>query len=130
MFTVTDMIRLVGNVPNEGRLEIYHENKWGTVCDDGFDEMDEIVVCRQLGYTQPKNFSRGNSTTPGKGSIWLDEVECTSSHVRLSQCSSRGWGVSDCHHSDDVSVACEGKSIRLQNAVVVVSHTNCVWELS
>ena len=44
-------IRLVnGSNEGEGRLEIFHDGQWGTVCDDYFGEAETKVVCRMLGY--------------------------------------------------------------------------------
>ncbi len=35
--------------PFSGRLEIYINNQWGTVCDDGFRQTEAERACRQLG---------------------------------------------------------------------------------
>jgi len=35
--------------PYEGRLEIYHDGAWGTICSHGFDNRDATVACRNLG---------------------------------------------------------------------------------
>ena len=102
------MVRLVGAAANEGRVEIFHDRQWGTVCDDEFGPGDGNVVCQQLGYTQLQHYSEGSMATMGAGTIWLDNVNCTPSHVRLRDCASRGWGVTDCDHTEDVTVICEG----------------------
>lgn len=35
---------------SEGRLEIFYNGTWGTVCDDQFKESTADLVCNGLGY--------------------------------------------------------------------------------
>ncbi len=48
-------LRLVDNLNatasvSGGRLEVFYNGEWGTICDDGFDRSEADVACRQLGF--------------------------------------------------------------------------------
>jgi deleted-in-malignant-brain-tumors protein 1 len=45
------LLRLVnGRRPSHGRLEVFHNNMWGTVCDDSFGVNEAKVVCDSIGF--------------------------------------------------------------------------------
>ena len=100
-----------GNSDKEGRLEIYHDGIWGTVCDDQFTTEDAIVACRQLGYSSGTAHRRAAFGT-GQGPIWVDGVQCAGSESRLADCTFPSWGLNNCNHSEDVSVSC-GSAARM-----------------
>lgn len=61
------MVRLVnGSGPHEGRVEVYHDRRWGTVCDDGWDKKDGDVVCRMLGFRGSQEVARTAKFGQGK----------------------------------------------------------------
>ena len=100
-------IRLVGGATDsEGRVEVYHNSVWGTVCDDGWNVTDASVVCRQLGYTRATSAPEAAFFGEGSGPIFYDEVACTGSEARLTDCSNFGFGNHDCSHSEDAGVVC------------------------
>lgn len=39
-----------------GRLEIFLQDQWGTICSNGFGELEASVACRQLGFSDVQEF--------------------------------------------------------------------------
>ncbi|KAJ8032290.1 Neurotrypsin [Holothuria leucospilota] len=101
-------VRLTGgSSAYEGRVEVFHSGEWGTVCDDFWDNNDAAVICRQLGFGDSGIAQLYGFFGQGIGVIWLDNVDCAGSESNISECGSRGWGVEDCHHSEDAGVSCD-----------------------
>ena len=42
---------VVDDTFTSGRLEIYINGQWGTVCDDSFNLIDATVACKELGFS-------------------------------------------------------------------------------
>ena len=101
-------VRLMnGQHDYEGRVEVYHNGAWGTVCDDVWDIEDATVVCRQLGFPHGTTQSHTNAQFgPGTGQIWLDNVACSGQESRLDACGNEGWGTHNCGHNEDIGVIC------------------------
>ena len=95
-------------------MEVNYNGEWGTVCDDGWDDIDAGVVCRQLGFGS-SGTAIGSSGTAigsagfgqGSGSILLDSVLCSGSELTLTSCGHLGINITrSCSHGEDAGVRC------------------------
>ena len=101
-------IRLEGGATdNEGRVVIFHNGTWGTVCDDDWDINDATVVCRQLGYLRATYARALAYFGEGSGPIHYENVACNGTETRLADCDHAGFGNVDCDHSEDAGVMCD-----------------------
>ena len=75
----------------EGRLEIFYDGAWGTICDDYWTKEDADVACRALGFAasvdNPGPF-RAAYFGQGTGDIVLDDLFCDGTESGLLECES------------------------------------------
>jgi len=103
--------------PTKGRVEVFHNEEWGTICDDDFDDTAATVICKALGYksgtTQGNIVSSAGREThqfgKGTGKIWIDGMTCTGEETIVNQCEIT-WNIGntsdDCDHEEDADVVC------------------------
>ena len=94
IFKVEFAVRLSGgNTLNEGRLEVYYNDEWGTICQENslWDIKEANAVCRGLGYGIASEATSGVVFGQGSGSIWDNPYQCNGTEVSLQQCNQGGW---------------------------------------
>ena len=96
----------------QGHVEIFHNNEWGTICNDHFDNNGADVLCRMMGHDSGVyNISFRQPTVIPSTRIWLDEVRCPRGVRNIDRCLHSSWGDHNCVHSQDIAVRCYGKAV-------------------
>ncbi|XP_051793028.1 deleted in malignant brain tumors 1 protein-like [Acanthochromis polyacanthus] len=109
-----EKIKLVGPTRCSGRVEVFHRDSWGTVCDDHWSISNAEVVCREMDCGTVIEAKTGAFFGEGKEHIWLDDVQCTGSESSILKCPHRTLGINNCGHGEDAGVVCSD-FVRLVN---------------
>ncbi|NXN25524.1 HIPL1 protein, partial [Nycticryphes semicollaris] len=101
-----------GRGRSQGRVEVYINGEWGTVCDDGWSSPAAAVVCHQLGFpyvvraSKKAEFGEGTSLR-----ILLDDVQCSGQEKTLLECHHADIGTHNCSHEEDAGVVCSREEV-------------------
>ena len=128
----TDLVRLVDGVTNrEGRVEVFANGAWGTVCDDKFDINEAHVICRMLGYSGALAAFGGAYYGRGKGKILMDELECAGDEQDIFDCPmNAAIGIHDCTHREDAGVECNNLLLSDASSESLQVRLTCPYNMS
>ncbi|XP_077090791.1 scavenger receptor cysteine-rich type 1 protein M130-like isoform X2 [Siphateles boraxobius] len=115
-------LRLSGGLGRcSGRLEVYHNAVWGSVCDDLWDISDAQVVCRQLGCGDALRADGNSVFGAGEGVVWLNRVECRGNEIHLWDCPLSLKNHTDCSHKELAGLTCADLSVSTTPATTTSS---------
>uniref|UniRef100_A0A8C3FUP8 SRCR domain-containing protein n=1 Tax=Chrysemys picta bellii TaxID=8478 RepID=A0A8C3FUP8_CHRPI len=84
LFEGADELRLVnGRSPCAGRVEVKHQNQWGTACGGNWNMKGAVVVCKQLGCGSALKALNQAPFGKGSGRTWLYRVNCRGNEPAL-----------------------------------------------
>ncbi|XP_073669113.1 antigen WC1.1-like [Paramisgurnus dabryanus] len=109
-----------------GRLEVYHNSVWGSVCDDLWDIRDAQVVCRQLGCGEALSADGNEAFGAGEGVVWMKKVECRGTEIHLWDCPHVLKKHTDCSHKEQVRLICADSSVSTTPATTTTSASPSV----
>ena len=92
-----------GTTEHEGILEIFHDNRWGSICDHSWDSIDSNIACKQMGFTGYETYYTNKRIT---NFHWLDHVGCRGSEASIAECSNTGWMGNHCSSDGGVYLRC------------------------
>ncbi|XP_042217077.1 lysyl oxidase homolog 2-like isoform X2 [Homarus americanus] len=101
-------MRLIdGRAEWEGNVQVYHEGRWGNICDDEWDEREGQLVCQLLGFPGLEKVTYSGVYGHVKDRYWMDNLFCVGTEKNITGCRFDGWGVHDCENDEAAGVVCK-----------------------
>ena len=99
-----------GSFAGEGRVEVYRDGAWNSICGISWDLSDASVICRELGYFNAvEAVVGGKRFKPSSGPIWKTRMLCRGNEDSLLGC------------QNDDNIAYEGHCSQASQAGVICS---------
>ena len=96
----------------EGRVEIFLNNSWMSLCDMEWDRVKADLVCGSLGYGYAVSVVTGSGFGPGTGAVYPPLIRCSGDDRNLGCCSIvYNINGDQCTNSREAGVVCSGSSM-------------------
>ncbi|XP_071886416.1 scavenger receptor cysteine-rich type 1 protein M130-like [Anas platyrhynchos] len=100
-------LRLENSDGCSGRLQVFYNGTWGSVCSNSMTTETVSLVCKELGCGNEGDLETDSNYAKLSGTAWLDYVECGKSSSSFWQCPSASWDPQSCDDSrEETHITC------------------------
>ncbi|XP_010214664.1 PREDICTED: antigen WC1.1-like [Tinamus guttatus] len=109
-------LRLENSDGCSGRLQVFYNGTWGSVCANLMTTETTSVVCRQLGCGTEGSIETVHQQGNISGPIWLDHVQCGTKNSSFWQCPSASWNPQTCNtQKEEAHITCNDSPLGNEN---------------
>ncbi|KAM6225919.1 scavenger receptor cysteine-rich type 1 protein M130-like [Porphyrio hochstetteri] len=103
-------LRLENNDSCSGRLQVFYNGTWGSVCSNSMTPQTVSLACKELGCGDAISLDPFPTYGTLPGPAWLDRVECGERHSSFWQCPSAPWHPQSCTDlRDETHITCQDR---------------------
>ncbi|MXQ98556.1 hypothetical protein E5288_WYG002193 [Bos mutus] len=92
-----------------GRLEVFYNGTWGSVCCSPVEDITLSVICREPGCGDSGTLNSSVALRKGSRPRWVDGIRCQKTDTSLWQCPSDPWKYSSCSPKEEAYISCAGR---------------------
>ena len=107
--------------PNEGRIDILHNETWGSFCANSWTLGAGQVACRELGFPGILGNINNHIEPPRENNARFKDISCDGSEPSLLSCH---HALSTNHSCSPVGVVCEPGNVILYFMILVDCHNS------
>ncbi|XP_074710532.1 scavenger receptor cysteine-rich type 1 protein M130-like [Strix uralensis] len=102
-------LRLENSDGCSGRLQVFYNGTWGSVCSNSMTLNTVMLVCKELGCGDGGSLERRQPSGRESGPAWLDRVQCGERNSSFWQCPSTPWNPQSCQDlREETNITCNG----------------------
>ena len=102
-------------------MEVFHDNKWGSVCSDGWGIKEAMTVCRQLNLGFASQAVTENVFVGKNHKVIISGVKCRLDEVSIYNCQQDEWANVTCSSKESLAgVICVDGEKKLKAATMTI----------
>ncbi|KAK2510492.1 hypothetical protein Q9233_017687, partial [Columba guinea] len=103
-------LRLENSGGCSGRLQVFYNGTWGSVCSNSMTPDTVSLVCKELGCGDGGSLEADLPYGRVSGPAWLDYVQCEKGTSSFWQCPSTPWDPQSCDDlREETHITCNGR---------------------